>query len=859
MYRYLFVFIVGMVIVAAGLGISFSHQAFAESWGCATDALARVRMRDRGDAVRTFQSCLIDLGYAIPDGATGYFGLQTRTALQQFYRAIFGIDHEGDYIGPRGLEHIKNAILGRGSEMPPRLAAAGACIPALISEVRMGQQGDSVQNFQSCLMKIGYSIPAGATGYFGAQTQMAIKEYYRSVFNLNHQGRSIGPQGLGLIKKFAASGGLGTGEGLQRVQSAEELRFYLTRANASVHTREIGRGGGIAEFSGALGAPAPAPMAADSQGAMAGRVSDTNVQVAGIDEPDIIKTDGQNIYFSRESVFYGRPIIMGGIAPEAMSIAPYPYYEPKTTVIKAFPPSDLKVSGSIKAQGEMLLLRDKKILAIFGGQDIQGYSIADPANPQKKWSLKLDDNTQVITSRLSNGKIYVVSRRYLDYQNPCPMEWLSGSGTGGVSSIIIPCIELYRPSRVIPVDSTFTAFMLNPETGVIENKMSFVGSSQDSIVYMSPNALYITYFHPESATNVWIRAVADQGSGLFPADLKDRIVRLEGLDLSDEAKLTEIQTLIDRHLNSLSEDNRLQFQNDWQNHLTAYIQAHRRELEKTAIIKIPLNTFSISQTASILGSVPGYPLNQFALDEYNGNLRIAVTVGARGWGWGGFWPGSENSVNDVYVLGGNLQPIGAVRDLGLTERIYAARFIGPRGYLVTFRQIDPFYVLDLSDPRNPVRKGELKIPGYSAYLEPISESIILGVGQEGSNVKLSLFDVSDPANPIEKDKYTLADSWTEVNSNHRAFLKDDKYRVFFLPGSQGGYIFSYKDNKLALQKAVSGYTVKRAVFLDDYLYVIAEDLITAFDERTWEHVKGLILPSASVPNPLPPPPIRPLQ
>ena len=117
--------------------------------------------------------------------------------------------------------------------------------------------------------------------------------------------------------------------------------------------------------------------------------------------------------------------------------------------------------------------------------------------------------------------------------------------------------------------------------------------------------------------------------------------------------------------------------------------------------------------------------------------------------------GLTESANDVYVLDKNLKITGQVLDLGLTERIYSVRFIQDKGYVVTFRQIDPFYVLDLSDPENPALKGELKIPGYSSYLHPITKDKILGIGKEGSNVKISLFDVKDPENPSEAAKYTL--------------------------------------------------------------------------------------------------------
>ena len=238
------------------------------------------------------------------------------------------------------------------------------------------------------------------------------------------------------------------------------------------------------------------------------------------------------------------------------------------------------------------------------------------------------------------------------------------------------------------------------------------------------------------------------------------------------------------------------------------------------------------------GSVPGVPLNQFSLDEYDNHLRIATTVGGR-W-FAGFGTNSETS-NDVYVLDKDLKIKGSILDLGVTERIYSARFIGEKGYLVTFRQIDPFYVLDLSNPKSPHMSGELKIPGYSSYLHPIDEDTILGVGMEDRQVKLSLFDVSDPNNPKEIDKYMLDEYGSEALHNHHAFLLDDKHKVFFLPAYQGGYIFSYTGNKISLTKAIADYEVKRALYIDDYFYILAEDAITVLNEEDWTEVNNLDL------------------
>ena len=229
----------------------------------------------------------------------------------------------------------------------------------------------------------------------------------------------------------------------------------------------------------------------------------------------------------------------------------------------------------------------------------------------------------------------------------------------------------------------------------------------------------------------------------------------------------------------------------------------------------------------------GRPLNQFSLDEYQNHLRLATTVS------GGFFFGSSESVSDVNVLDSNLKTVGSVQDLGKGERIYSVRFIEDKGYVVTFRQTDPFYVIDLAKPNQPQLKGELKIPGFSSYLHPINKDKIIGVGQDQGRVKVSLFDVTNPSDPQEKSKYQLDDYWSEVLSTHHAFLLDSKHQIFFMPGSRGGYVFSYRDDKLSLERAVSDITAKRALYLNDYLYIVGDNQIVVLNENDWERVKAL--------------------
>jgi hypothetical protein len=169
------------------------------------------------------------------------------------------------------------------------------------------------------------------------------------------------------------------------------------------------------------------------------------------------------------------------------------------------------------------------------------------------------------------------------------------------------------------------------------------------------------------------------------------------------------------------------------------------------------------------GTVPGTILNQFSLDVHNGHLRIATTDDRVN-------TDSDNSrVNHVFVLaaqGSDLKVAGSVRDLAPGERIYSARFMGDKGYLVTFRQVDPLFVLDLANPAAPKVLGELKIPGFSEYMHPLGQDHLLTIGQD-DGLALQIFDVSNPLNPIQKHKYVYSNAdmygYSEAQTNHKAF------------------------------------------------------------------------------------------
>ncbi|MFF0365821.1 beta-propeller domain-containing protein [Micromonospora sp. NPDC005087] len=182
-------------------------------------------------------------------------------------------------------------------------------------------------------------------------------------------------------------------------------------------------------------------------------------------------------------------------------------------------------------------------------------------------------------------------------------------------------------------------------------------------------------------------------------------------------------------------------------------------------------------------SVPGWLINHYAMSEWDGHLRVATTSGRT-------WGNKPKSTSSVYVLradGTALTQVGKVTGLGKGERIYAVRFVGGTGYVVTFRRTDPLYTVDLRNPRAPKVTGELKINGYSAYLHPAGEGRLLGVGQEASDqgrvqgTQLSLFDVADPARPTRIAQYHVKQGHSEVEFDPHAFLYWPAERLVVVP------------------------------------------------------------------------------
>ena len=266
--------------------------------------------------------------------------------------------------------------------------------------------------------------------------------------------------------------------------------------------------------------------------------------------------------------------------------------------------------------------------------------------------------------------------------------------------------------------------------------------------------------------------------------------------------------------------------------------------------------------------------NQFSMDEYEGNLRVATTsykeiealnvlseIGVMD---------TRIITNNLYVLNEKLEEIGKIENLAKDEKIYSVRFIGEIGYIVTFKEIDPLFVIDLSDPTNPVVKGELKIPGYSSYLHPYDENHIIGIGYNvkdngyggvtNSTMKMSMFDVSDLNNPKEVFNVDIGNyyAYSDITYNHKVlFYKESEnligctvtYRENnYTDNSNGLIIFriDMENNQFEkygeiLHEQNYRDNVDRIIYIGDILYSLSSEDIKAYDLNTLEKINELRL------------------
>ncbi|MEF8976815.1 MAG: beta-propeller domain-containing protein [Halapricum sp.] len=606
--------------------------------------------------------------------------------------------------------------------------------------------------------------------------------------------------------------------GVTKFDGESEFRTYLRNGKSSGRANQMWLRPGasrLVETALTFDGQESERRVADSDDASPSRHSSTNVQEIGIDEPDLLKTTGEYLYYASKPRIWYPTWRTDGESDDELPTG-------ETHVVDAADPGNPEKIAGINESGDLLLSGSS--LVLLQGDRLVGYDVSDPAAPERTWTRSI--NGTVETARLTNGTVYLVTRSPVSPGMDCPVEPLSGPGGA------IACTDIYRPNRQIPVDVTYTAFSLTPGTGEITDSVSAVGTADRSTIYMSGDSLYLTYTERTPRGELLIDAALSDEIDV-PDWVETRLREIRSYNLTARATEIETRATINEWLGSLPDEERETVREAVYNNVTIYVQDHRRELVTTGVVRIGTGDgLSVEAT----GQVPGEPLNQFSMDEHNGTLRVAATI-PRQFG--------TESVNDLYTLDAeSLDRTGSVTGMGIDERVYAVRYVGETAYVVTFRQIDPFHVVDLSDPADPEEVGELELPGYSSYLHPIDDDHVLGIGEEDGTVKTVLFNVSDPGDPAIEDTYYPEARWSAISQSHHAFLIDRRHGVFFLPGGDSGFVVDYTDGDLDLDKRVPVEgQARRAAYIDDYLYVFSDNELVVVDETDWSRTHSLRLDS----------------
>jgi uncharacterized secreted protein with C-terminal beta-propeller domain len=577
---------------------------------------------------------------------------------------------------------------------------------------------------------------------------------------------------------------------------------------------------GVAGLAGTSPRAVPAPVeedAATADGAERAAGTDfstTNVQEAGVDEPDLVKTDGSTVFTVAGGEL--RAIDVTGDQPRVVSSLPFAAntYDQQLLLVgdrlvvlarSGGFPGPLPVEGDAAATVEIAP-------GIQAGTVLTRVDVRDPSAMRQLDVLELEGN--LVSARLTGSTVRVV-----------------------VSS------QPHDIAFAYPQEDT-------REARAAATKDNRAAVRRTRAVNWAPRYVHDRRAGPDSR-GLLVRCAAVRHPRVF-----------SGFGMLSVVTIDPAETLAPVDTDAVMGDGELVYASP----LNLYVATQRwADPESAAASGDPpgLSTLihkfdaatpsATSYRAS--GRVPGYLLNQFAMSEDADALRVASTDLPSWWAW----QEGQQSESHVTVLaeqGGQLVKTGQVSGLGKGERIYAVRFLGKVGYVVTFRQVDPLYTLDLADPANPRVVGELKIRGYSAYLHPIGEGLLLGVGQDATDegrvqgTQISVFDVHDLAQPVRLQQRRLGEGTSsEAEYDHHAFLYWPPTGLAVLPFTS--YRFdevtgesSYTTGAFGTIVGAGGITdagtiqhperaqIRRALVVGDRLYTVSDLGIRANDLAT---------------------------
>ncbi|MCX9083120.1 MAG: beta-propeller domain-containing protein [Candidatus Methanoperedens sp.] len=663
----------------------------------------------------------------------------------------------------------------------------------------------------------------------------------------------------------------GSTQELKKFASAYELREYLKASTGSTGAFDFLGGdrvlAGAESKVAAPGVASPQPV----QAIQAPDYSKTNIQVEGVDEADFVKNDGKYIYVLAQD----KLVIVDEFPASAANIL-------STTMMEGRP-KDIFVNGDTL----IVFLEDTDTVYSIQEYDYMPrpretmktvamvYDISNRKKPEEIANYSLNGN--YFQSRMIGDYVYLIAKDYVYYTGDLVD---MPSIRKGSEKIIAPGVYYFDNPEQNYVFHTIASINIK-KTDSIDAKTFMMGYSDN--LYVSDKNIYITYrknmpgiYYEEQRQEQFYAVVVPQ----LPQDARDKINEIRNSNLNLHEKWDKISSILEETFNRMTEKEKQTYQVNVQKALEEYEMKLAQEREKTVIQKIGIDKGSIEYKAK--GEIPGSLLNQFSMDESGDYFRVATTSQ--------FWTSNSNvQYNNVYVMDNDLEIAGKLEKIAQDERIYSTRFIGNRLYMVTFKRMDPLFVIDLSNPDKPQVLGQLKIPGFSDYLHPYDENHIIGVGKETAEnewggvsikgVKVSLFDVSDVNKPKQIDTYEIGKAGTDSEAlrDHKAFLFDKNKNLLVIPVReitaneqydsrygynvqkvwQGAYIFNITPDGFKLKGKISHFdgfeepnyyywgspgAVRRSLFMDDVLYTISARKVMMNNLSDISEIKSIDLP-----------------
>ena len=663
-----------------------------------------------------------------------------------------------------------------------------------------------------------------------------------------------------MFSHYALPGQFGT-DSLKRFSSYSELKAFIDSNTESYGAYGLTRSASMDMNAGTtVAAPSQAAEAASGAG-KSSDYSQTNVQVAGVDEADIVKSDGRYLYVA-------------------------PSYGSTVQIIDAYPAETARIVSNITVNGTVngLYINGDRLVIISSSYSyakpmldiiapsymgststaIGTYDVSDRTQPRLVKESSAEGS--YYDSRMVGDYVYAIAQKSVYSGGPIALPTVA---TNGVERTIAASEVYYSP---YPDSSyVFTTVIAEnvADASAASTKTFLLGYSQS--MYVSPDNIYLVSQKRMDYKSVFERVVDDAILPSVPADVQAKIIKIRDSDANIYEKGSEIQQALQDYYATLGPEDGAAAAKALEERYQAVYAEIAKDYERTVVHRIAIGGGSITYAAS--GEVPGTVLNQFSMDETGGYFRIATTSGQ--------WAGTDSTTNNMYVLDSALNVVGRLEGIAPGERIYAVRFIGSRAYMVTFRQIDPLFVIDLSNPQSPAVLGFLKVPGVSDYLHPYDDTHVIGVGREADaqghvlGVKLSLFDATDVSNPTEVSKYVVQGdwSWSEASYDHKAFLFSRDKELLVIPVQltdnngidytswQGVYVFKLNlqdgfvlkgrithANETAVDesKYYYGYDtqVHRSLYMDDTLYTVSGSIVKANDIASLADISKVELPNS---------------